>query len=213
MKVEELMNRDVVTVQPDASLKDVAAALVEHRITGLPVCDASGRVLGVVSAGDLLFKEQGLDGVGAKAAARSAAEAMSAPAVVIEPQRPVSEAARLMLEHRITRLPVVRQGRLIGIVTRTDLIRAFNRPDEDVERELYEDVLTRVLWIDPARVAITVERGEVHLSGALDSKTEAELVAAYAATVPGVVGVESELTWSVDDQARRTRNARRLSRV
>jgi CBS domain-containing protein len=132
---------------------------------------------------------------------------------VIEPQRPVSAAARLMLERHVTRLPVVRQGRLVGIVTRTDLIRAFNRSDEDVKRELYEDVLARVLWIDPARVTITVECGEVRLSGLLDSKTEAELVAAFAATVPGVVSVESELTWSFDDQARRTRSPRRLSRV
>jgi CBS domain-containing protein len=213
MKVEALMNRDVVTVPPDASLKDIAAALVDHRITGLPVCDSAGHVLGVVSAGDLLFKEQGSDGTGNKAKARTAREAMSAPAVVIEPQRPVSAAARLMLERHVTRLPVVRQGRLVGIVTRTDLIRAFNRSDEDVKRELYEDVLARVLWIDPARVTITVECGEVRLSGLLDSKTEAELVAAFAATVPGVVSVESELTWSFDDQARRTRSPRRLSRV
>jgi CBS domain-containing protein len=222
MKIEEVMSRDVLTVTPDASLKEVAAVLVEHGVSGLPVCDAEGRVLGVVSEGDLLFKERGRDvrrgalflrpADEAKNNARTAGEAMSAPAVVIEPRRPLSEAARLMLQHRVNRLPVVHEGRLVGIVTRADLVRAFGRPDDEVEREL-RDVMQRVLWIDPDRVTLTVDDGRVRLSGELESKTEADLLEAYATAVPGVVDVDSELIWSIDDQARRRRNARLPHRV
>jgi CBS domain-containing protein len=223
MKIEEVMSRDVVTVTPDASLKAVAGILIERGISGLPVCDAEGRVLGVVSEGDLLFKEQGRDlrrgalfgrmAAEAKSDARTAGDAMSAPPIVIEPRRPVSEAARLMLQHQVKRLPVISEGRLVGIVTRADLVRAFHRPDADVEHELRDDVMQRVLWIDPDRVSVAVDEGEVRLSGKLDTKTEAELLEAYATAVPGVVGVDSELTWSVDDQARRSRNARLPHRV
>ena len=211
MTIEQLMIRGVVTVRPETSLKDVAATLVDQGISGVPVCDAAGRVLGVVSEGDLLFKEQGIES--RKGSARTAGEAMSAPAVTIEPQRSVSLAARLMLRHSVNRLPVVREGVLVGIVTRADLIRAFDRTDDELERELREDVMLRVLWIDPDRVTVVVDAGEVHLAGELDSKTDAELLVAYASAIPGVVSVGSELTWSIDDQSRRVRRGRVPSRI
>ena len=211
MTIEELMTRGVITVHPHTSLKEVAATLVDQGISGVPVCDKDGRVLGVVSEADLLYKEQGIDS--RKGRARTARQAMSAPAITIEPQRSVSLAARLMLQRSVNRLPVVRDGVLVGIVTRADLIRAFDRPDDELERELRDEVMQRVLWIDPDRVTVAVDHGEVRLSGELDSKTDAELLVAYAGAVPGVVGVESELTWSLDDQSRRVRNARIPSRI
>jgi CBS domain-containing protein len=211
MTIEQLMTRGVITVHADTSLKDVAATLVEQGISGVPVCGKDGRVLGVVSEGDLLFKEQGIES--RKGNARTAGEAMSAPAVTIEPHRSVSLAARLMLQRSVNRLPVVRDGVLVGIVTRADLIRAFDRPDDELELELREEVMQRVLWIDPDRVTVTVNEGEVRLGGELDSKTDAELLVAYAYAVPGVVGVESELTWSIDDQSRRVRHARIPGRI
>jgi osmotically-inducible protein OsmY len=83
-------------------------------------------------------------------------------------------------------------------------VRAFHRPDEEVEREIREDVLLSTLWIDPSRVSISVSNGEVSLSGKVETRTQAELVEAYVGRVPGVVDVHSELTWTVDDLARRT---------
>ena len=120
MKVREIMTTDVLTIGPEAELRDVARLFVEHGISGLPVCGARREILGVVSEGDILFKEQGranegqsllarLDGSAARAADKAAAvkvgEAMTAPAITVPPYCSVAEAARLMSEHGINRLP------------------------------------------------------------------------------------------------------------
>ena len=163
MKVEDVMTRTVVTVAPQTSLKDVAALLSEHGISGVPVCDTNGRLLGVVSEADIVRKEEGRpaererfwwlhapdDESVAKIAARTAGEAMTSPAITIEPGRPVSEVARLMVERRVNRLPVVAGEELVGIVTRADLVRAFRRSDEEIKREITEDVIVRTLWMSP----------------------------------------------------------------
>lgn len=211
------MTRDVRTVSPETSLKDVAAILSSQGISGVPVVDGDSRALGVVSEADILRKEQGLGGrrggvlgwlidrePDPRLEARSAGEAMTAPALTIEPSRPVSEAARVMVEKGINRLPVVSHGRVVGIVTRADLVRAFHRSDEEIEREISEDVLLQTLWIDPSKVSISISGGEVSLAGKVETRTQAELVEAYVRRVPGVVDVHSELEWSVDDLARRT---------
>jgi CBS domain-containing protein len=222
VRIEHLMRRDVVTVSPETPLKQVAALLAEHSISGVPVCDAGRRVLGVVSEADILRKELGLaagrggaldwllgdgNGTAGKAAARTAGEAMSSPAITIEPGRPVAEAARLMLERGVNRLPVVLGGELVGIVARADLVRAFRRSDEEIEREILDDVLVHTLWIDPGRLEVSVRDGEVALAGELRTRTEVELVVAYVGRVPGVVDVRSGLRWAVDDLARRSRPA------
>jgi len=219
------MTRDVRTVAPETSLKEVAAILSSERISGLPVVDGDRHVLGVVSEADILRKEQGLGGrrggvlawlldreePDPRLEARTVGEAMTSPALTLEPGRPVSEAAKLMVEKGINRLPVVRDGRLVGIVTRADLVRAFHRPDEEIEREIRDDVVLSTLWIDPNRVSITISDGEVSLSGKVETRTQAELVEAYVRRVPGVVDVRSELEWSIDDLARRSeRLPRRL---
>lgn len=141
MRVADVMQREVVTVSPGASLKEAAGLLLDHRISGLPVVDADGRVLGVFSATDVLFKEQRQPDVPGwlewlldpldrgKMEARTVGEAMSAPAETIASQRAVADAAKLMLSEGINRLPVVDGGRLVGIVTRTDLVRAFVQTD------------------------------------------------------------------------------------
>jgi CBS domain-containing protein len=217
VKVEQLMTRDPMTVTPGTTLKDVAAILSGKGISGLPVVDGESRVLGVVSEADILRKEQGgggrrggalgwlldRDEPDPKLEARTAGEAMTSPALTIEPGRPASEAARTMVEKEINRLPVVSEGRLVGIVTRADLVRAFTRPDKEIEREIRDDVLLSTLWIDPSRVSISVANGEVSLAGEVETRTQAELVEAYVRRVPGVVDVHSELEWSVDDLARR----------
>ena len=142
MKVEEIMTREVLTIGPEADVRDVARVFVENGISGLPVCGAQREVLDVVSEGDILFKEHGpvasgsvfvsrlrgaADKEAKKARARTVHDAMTAPAITVSPQCSVARAARLMSEYGINRLPVVRGDELVGIVTRTDLVRAFVR--------------------------------------------------------------------------------------
>jgi CBS-domain-containing membrane protein len=223
MKISELMQRDVITVAPETSLKDVASLLVEHRISGLPVCEPDGRVCGVVSEADILLKEQGLalelsgflgrildDAYGdtQRVEARTAGDAMTSPAITVAPNDDVTEAARLMTSKHVNRLPVVEGAHLVGIVTRADLVRAFRRDDESIRREIVEDVLLTNLWIAPEAVDVTVEDGVVTLAGTVETRTIAEIVVAYVRRVLGVVTLESSLDWRVDDTARRRRRTR-----
>jgi len=212
MKVKDVMTTDVVTVAPEASLKDVARVLAERRISGLPVVDADGTVIGVVSEGDLLFKERGpshrtgmlawlLDDyrmeTQLKLGARTAVEAMTAPARTIAPWRPVSAAAALMLEQHVNRLPVVRNGKLVGIVTRADLVRAFSRTDGEIEEEIREEI-RRALLMDPERFGIEIADGQVTLAGSVDRELDADMVKRVTERVPGVVSVASKVTWRAD---------------
>jgi CBS domain-containing protein len=216
MKVKDVMTTDVLTVRTDTALKEAAALMAERGISGLPVVDLGGQVVGVLSEGDILFKETGRADrqsesflerwlrppdphLGAKLAARTAGEAMSAPATTIAPNRPLAEAANTMIDQGIKRLPVVDvSGNLVGIVTRADLVRAFVRSDEAIEREIRVDVLQRALWIDSVGIKVVVERGEVRLSGQVENKAEAELIPGFVQRVPGVVSVLSKLTWPVE---------------
>ena len=211
MKVRDVMTTEVVIVEPGESLKEVARLMVERRISGVPVVDGEGRVLGVVSEGDLLVKERGARrirggplawlvdpvevGDRIRLGARVAGEAMTSPALTIAPSRPLSAAAEMMLAQRVNRLPVLQDGRLVGIVTRADLVRAFARSDAAIAREIREDVLGTHMLLDEH----AVEEGEVHLSGELGRRTQAELLPALAGRVPGVVGVASRVTWREDD--------------
>ena len=223
MKVQDVMTHEVLSVAPEASLKEVATVLVEHSISGVPVCDGDGRVLGVVSEADILYTERGpqprrgrplawlVDGGGyaeiVKSAARTAGEAMTRPAVTIDPARPVSEAATLMLKSRVNRLPVVKADRLLGIVTRADLVRAFTRTDAEIEREILTDVLDHVLLLAPGAVSVTVTEGQVQLGGFVERRSDAEILPRFAARVPGVVAVDSDVKWRLDDLSRKGQRA------
>jgi CBS domain-containing protein len=223
MKVHEIMTRDVLAIGPEADVWDVPRILVENHISGLPVCDDQCQVLGVVSEGDILFKEHDpelgrrrwirpnrLSSKVRKARAIKVREAMTAPPIVIPSYVSVAEAARVMSEKGVNRLPVVDGQKLVGIVTRTDLVRAFVRPDEDIAREILEDVLPTELWIEaPEAFEVKVERGAVRLMGKLDTRSDAQLLERLSARVPGVVSVESEVTWMRDDT---TRKAKREAR-
>ena len=209
MKVSEVMTKPVVTVAARTPLKDVARLLVSRRISGVPVVDEDGSVLGVVSEADILAKERSrggtrslLDhlleptGADTKHDARDAADAMTSPAVVIRPDRPVAEAAALMLDRSVNRLPVVeKHGKLLGIVTRADLVRAFVRDDDAIEREIRSDVILRTLWSAPDRFHVEVEGGEVTIEGEVADAESAELLARFVERVPGVVGIRSRVTW------------------
>jgi CBS domain-containing protein len=222
MRVRDLMTRNVRTIAPEASIRDVAKILVEHRISGLPVCDPDGRVLGIVSEGDILYKEHDpreghaggplgwiVDGAPnfagyVKAKALTAAKAMTTPTLTIAPEATVAEAARTMCEYRVNRLPVIEDGKLVGIVTRADLVRAFARDDAAILAEIDTEVLGRTLWVDDD-VVVEVSRGAVSLSGRLERRSDVELLERLVAAVPGVVTVASSVAWRLDDMTRRGR--------
>ncbi len=209
MKVADVMSRDVVVVRPGMALKDVARVLVNRHYSGVPVVDDEGHVVGVVSEGDILAKERGpgsgssiferaleLQTWAAKHDARDAGDAMTAPAVTIGPRRNVSEAAALMLDRRVNRLPVVDDdGKLVGIVTRADLVRAFVRDDDEIAREIRDDVLLRTMWEAPDQFRVSVSSGEVSLTGKVNDAHSAGAFVRLVERVPGVVNVRSRLTW------------------
>jgi len=211
------MTRDVITVAPDTPLKVVAQLLVDHRISGLPVCGPNGEVLGVVSEADILRKEEGvspdlsrpiawlarkLDGELDKILARTAGEAMTAPALTVRPTQRASDVARLMVDNSINRVPVVAGDRLVGIVSRADLVRAFTRSDEEIEREIREDVLLEIMLLAPGDVDVSVENGRVVLSGRLTTREDAEILERCVRRIPGVLDVEADLRWSPGDSRR-----------
>ena len=217
MKVRDVMTHSVLSVRREAPLKEVALVLVDHRISGVPVVDVDGAVLGVVSEADLLMKERGADAVRhrplarflgesresrsqlAKLAAVTAGEAMTAPAVTIESGRRISEAAALMIARRVNRLPVVDDGRLVGIVTRADLVRAYVRSDDELARTIREDVLLRILWLDPSVFTVVVTDGVASISGRVERRSTAEMVEQAVSMVPGIMDVHADVTWGLDD--------------
>ena len=225
MKVRELMTKRVLTIGPEAPIKDVAKILVENGISGLPVCDIEGHVLGVISEGDILYKEhdpvEGARGgplawlssgspryAGyAKSRAMAARAAMTTPAITIAPHQSVSEAARIMASRGVNRLPVVKDEKLVGIVTRADLVRAFVREDAEILREIEDDVLERTLWLDRGRVTVEVEHGVVMLAGTLQTRSDVELLGRLVGRVPGVSSIESSVRWEIDDTTRSGRRA------
>jgi CBS domain-containing protein len=205
MKVEDAMTGDVLTVSSDTLVKDAAEVLARENISGLPVVD-DGNVVGVLSEADIVARTTGsraspsllgqLFGrkpVPEDIESTRTGDAMSSPAITISPRRQVAEAARMMIEHRVNRLPVIDDSRLVGILTRADLVHAFVRPDEELEREIREDVAERALLIDASGLEIEVERGVVTLAGEVDRPADAELLARFTEAVPGVISVRSEL--------------------
>ncbi len=220
LTIRDVMVRTVVTVGPRTPLKDVAQSLIDHRISGLPVVDDDGSVLGVVSEADVLLKEGGADAIKhrslarvrgesrearaqlAKVAASTAGEAMTAPAITIGPDGSIAEAAALMTGRRVNRLPVVEGGHLVGIVSRADLVRAFIRSDDELARIIREDVLLRVLWLDPELFTVEVVDGLAGIGGHVERRSTTEMIERCIGLVPGIVGVRMSVGWSLDDSRR-----------
>ena len=203
MRVDEVMTRDVLTVSPSTSLKAVAPLFAARRISGLPVVE-EGRLVGVLSESDIVAKETSGYENGAvpaaeerhlrrERAAETVAEAMTTEVVTIEPWESVWAAADRMIVNDVRRLPVVTRGRLVGIVTRTDLIRAFARSDAAVEHDVREQLLPSV-GLGPEELDVRVARGVVTIEGSVPSDLVADCLHATVHLVPGVVRVE----WLVD---------------
>ena len=218
MIVRDVMTEDVLTVLPDTPLKDVAQLLVTRGISGVPVVAVDGTVLGVVSEADLLVKEQGADAIAHRPLARirgegdettaqlgklravTAGEAMTTPAITVTPGRSIHEAAAIMTARHVNRLPVVDGHQLVGIVTRADLVRAYVRSDEELAGSIRQDVILKLLWLDPSIFTLAVENGVVSISGRVERRSTAEILERTIRLVPGVVDVHASVTWWLDDR-------------
>jgi CBS domain-containing protein len=124
--------------------------------------------------------------------------------VTIDADRPIAEAAARMLDKRVTRLPVMDAGRMVGIVTRSDLLRAYLTPDERLAEQLRSDLIARTMLLNPAEFEVDVVDGVARIRGRVEGRTAAEDLERLAAAIPGIVAVTAQIRWAVDDSARRS---------
>jgi len=221
--VRDVMTRQVATVVRSTPYKDIVRVLFEHRISAVPVLDEAGRVDGIVSEADLIEKEalraderrevrepsarrpyRGYD----RAHAVSAGTLMTSPAVTITQGSGLGTAARLMRKHAVKRLPVVDGvGRLVGIVSRADLLTPYLRLDIDIHNEIVREVLIRAMSVDQQAVEVRVRDGVVTLTGRVGNEYVACDTAHLAREVDGVVEVVDRLTPSLRANPYRERSS------
>ena len=213
-RVEDVMTSDVVTVQQDTPYRDVVDVLISRRVSAVPVVDRSGHVIGVVSEVDLLHKVEAVGepeprifgtwrrrGDRAKAGGRMAGDVMTSPAVVAPPSMSIAAAARCMQQEHVKRLPVADNlGCLVGIVTRSDLLKIHLRSDVEIQHDVVEEVLRQGLDVEPGKVWVETRNGIVKLVGRLHFRSAADKATRVAHQVPGVVAVVDELSYDLDDR-------------
>lgn len=209
--VKDVMTTHVMAVREIASFKEIATRLREQHVSAFPVVDLDGKVIGMVSEADLLPKEA-LEGTvpsvlhslgrsreQSRITAVNAADLMTKPAVTIGPDAPVTHAARLMYTLQVKRLPVTDgDGRLIGIVTRSDVLSVYSRPDAEIQREITQDLILGKLLRDPAAFAVTVKDGIVTIEGTPETAVVGHDLINDARHVEGVVAVRDRLSYPAD---------------
>jgi CBS-domain-containing membrane protein len=208
--VKDIMTADVVTVRADTSYRDMIALVRGHRVSGLPVVDDYAKVIGVVSETDLLATEAADTGQGVHLASRTwlphrrqvtadtatAGDLMTHPAVTTGPDELVANAARLMNSLKLQRLPVVdRDRRLVGIISRSDVLSVFGRSDEEIRREVTQDVIMDGFFTDPSRLTVMVRDGIVTLTGTPGGVILGENIADQVRRLEGVVAVHDHFTY------------------
>ena len=203
--VKDVMTTEVVVVRRGATFKEMAAALRRFRVSALPVVDADSKVIGVVSEADMLAKEALIDpGVidglvhheeVHKAAGLTAGDLMTHPAVTVRPDDSIEHAARLMYNLRIKRLPVVDAGGgLVGVLSRTDLLAVYDRPDAEIREEI-EDLILHEFLEDPRQFAVTVQDGVVTVAGSPETAALGHRIVHKVRHVQGVVAVRDHLSY------------------
>ncbi|MFE2645664.1 CBS domain-containing protein [Streptomyces nigra] len=218
-KVGSVMTTEVVRAEYGTPFKEVARLLGDHRISGLPVVDEDEKVIGVISETDLMARQAEMPDPyepkkrfrfdrmtrsgrerAVKARARTAGQLMTEPAITVHADDTIVEAARTMAEHHVERLPVLdEEDRLVGIVTRRDLLQVFLRPDAEIHTDIVDEVLVRALWLPARSIAVSVTEGVVTLMGQMERKSETEIAVSMARQIDGVVAVVDKLTWRLDD--------------
>jgi CBS domain-containing protein len=212
--VKDLMTTQVVTIGPATPFKEIVVRLANQRVSAVPVVDDDGLVLGVVSEADLLLKEEFPDPDAdiplwwtkrrrlerEKAAGSTARDLMSVAVVSIAPEATVAEAARRMHTAKVKRLPVLGAGgRLVGIISRADLLKVFNRPDRAIRREIMDEVIVGEFLMDPNRFFIHVDDGVVVLQGRVERRSLLPYLVRAVHSVEGVVRVQNRLAFDIDD--------------
>lgn len=191
------MTTDVVAVGPGASIRDAARLMYRYRVSGVPVVDMDDHVLGIITEGDFLAME--IERLETGAVPTKVREVMSKSVKTIPPEMDVTGAARFMQAQDVKRLVVATDGKMVGILSRFDIVAAFTRPDDLIEDEIREDLVRRVLFVDPETIGVSVLNGVVTFVGSIGTRTEARLVEELARRLDGVVDVANELTWRIDD--------------
>jgi CBS domain-containing protein len=206
--VKEIMTTQVVAVKLGASFKEMAAALRQNRVSAFPVVDDDGKVIGVVSEADMLAKEVlNTDRTGTitamlhrreqdKADGLTARDLMTHPAVTVTPDDSVEQAARLMYTLQVKRLPVIdRSGSLVGIISRTDVLAVYDRPDSGIRQEVIDNVIVDGFLLDPDQFTVDVQAGVVTLEGSPDSIALGHDLVGKIRHVQGVVAVRDRLSY------------------
>ena len=204
LTVRDVMSAPAVSLSPDTAYAAIVHRFLSSDIGGLPVVDESGRLLGIVTESDLLFKEAYLpgsdDAVAAarfarwqqKASARTARDLMTLDPSTASLDEPLDVVARRLLEHAVSRLPVVREGRVVGIVSRHDVLRRFARPDYAIAADI-ERALADVPGVTARSPRTSVSDGDVVLSGSVDALEDIVTIAEVAAGVDGAVSIDNRL--------------------
>jgi CBS domain-containing protein len=212
--VQDVMTTAVVSVSLDSTFEDVANTLRSKRVRAVPVLNPEGRPLGVVSEGDLMKTTALGDprrptpqgrwhrGGGTWTRPMTAEMLMTSPVVSVAPTDSVARAARTMHANDLSWLAVVEAteqgpGRLVGVLGRSDLLTVFSRDDDELRREIVDNLLTQLLLLSPERVHVEVDQGVVTLSGHLPILGEARMVTEFVEKLEGVVAVIHRLTYDV----------------
>ncbi|WP_432118547.1 CBS domain-containing protein [Streptomyces sp. bgisy032] len=208
--VSDVMTHTVVAVGRDASFRDLVKLMQEWKVSALPVLEGEGRVIGVVSEADLLPKEEFRGGDPdrltqmhrltdlAKAGGMTAADVMSTPAVTVHPDATLAQAARVMAQRKVKRLPVVNaEGLLEGVVSRADLLKVFLRTDDEIAEEIRQEILAPLFPASEEPVRVEVSDGVVTLTGTLRDTSLVPIVARLVRSVEGVVDVDLALSGGV----------------
>ncbi|MFD7467433.1 CBS domain-containing protein [Streptomyces tendae] len=204
--VSDVMTHTAVAVGPQAPFKEIIALMDQWKVSALPVLEGEGRVIGLVSEADLLPKEEFRDSDPdrftqmrrltdlAKAGGLTAADVMTAPAVTVHPDATLAQAARIMAQRKVKRLPVVNaEGLLEGVVSRADLLKVFLRAD-DIAEEVGQEVVTPLFPSPADAVRVEVSDGLVTLRGRVKDTSLVPVTARLVRAVEGVVDVRWDPT-------------------
>jgi CBS domain-containing protein len=199
VNVVDLMTTDVIAVSRGTGLRDAARLMFRNRVSGLPIVDDTGALVGIITEADFLKleveRQEGTRGQG-----DTVGDVMSRGVVTVPPNVEIYEAAKIMAVQEVKRLPVVDEdNRLLGVISRSDIVSIFTRPDDVIEDEIREDLIRRVLFIDPDEIQVGVANGVVTLSGEMATRNEASMLEELTNRLDGVLRVESKLTWAEGD--------------
>lgn len=221
MKAHEIMTRDVITVGPSAAVGEIAALLTRHRFSGVPVVTKDRKVVGIVSQSDLLFRAGSgnerkrkwwltlftdPDSIAReyiKAHGQKAHDVMSRFVVTVAEEAELGDVASILSAHGVKRVPVLHDGKLAGIITRTDIVRALvkleaskpaPRPDNAALQKAVLDKMRAQAWLDSAYISVEAANGVVQLTGFIGSDDQRRALRVLAEEVCGAGNVKDEMT-------------------